>query len=80
MEHDKLELVRQALAELGDVSAEELATFIERRHGLRIDPRYIPLMRASLRGRELLGRGRDIAKSRLEIRGSTDGSARSDVA
>jgi len=39
MEHDKVDLVRQALAELGDVSAEELASFIEQRHGLRIDPR-----------------------------------------
>jgi len=80
MEHDKLELVRQALAELGDVSAEDLTAFIEQRHGLRIDPRYIPLMRASLRGRELLDRDRDIAKILSETRGSTDGSAWPDVA
>ena len=31
---------------LGDAPAQELSAFIERQHGVRIDPKFIPLFRA----------------------------------
>ncbi len=49
---DRLELFRLALEEIGDVSAAELAAHIEKKHGVKIDPRYIPVFRAALRDRE----------------------------
>jgi hypothetical protein len=45
---DKLELVQTALRELGDVSAQELSAFIEKKHGVKIEPRFIPVFRASI--------------------------------
>jgi hypothetical protein len=46
---DKLELVQVALRELGNVSAQELSSFVARTHGVVIDPKYIPLFKASIR-------------------------------
>src|SRR5258707_444605 len=48
------EAVRLALAELGDVGSQELAAFIENRYKLRIEPRFIPIYKASLKAREEL--------------------------
>jgi len=48
---DKLEMVRLALQELGDVPAQELAAFIERQHGVRIEPKFLPVFKASLRNK-----------------------------
>jgi len=45
---DKLELVQTALRELGNVSAQELSAFIEKKHGVRIEPKFIPVFRASI--------------------------------
>jgi predicted SprT family Zn-dependent metalloprotease len=44
----KLDLFRQAVAEIGDAPAEKLSTFIRHRFGVTIEPRYIPIFRASL--------------------------------
>jgi hypothetical protein len=38
--------MRQALAELGDAPNAELAAFLERRHGLKMDARFIPVLKA----------------------------------
>jgi hypothetical protein len=51
---DKLEAVRLALAECGDVPHEELAALVEVRFGVTIEPRFVPLLKATLRGKELL--------------------------
>jgi hypothetical protein len=50
----KEEAVRLALAEIGDVSAEPFAAFIQRRFGLRIDPKFVPVFKASIRAKEQL--------------------------
>jgi hypothetical protein len=51
---DRLTMVQEALRELGEVPAEQLAAFIQRQYGVRIEARYVPLFKASVRGRELL--------------------------
>ncbi len=63
MEVSKVELVRQALLELGEASTQELATYIEQRHGVRIDTRLIPVLRASVRGQEMLERARQASRA-----------------
>jgi hypothetical protein len=49
---DRLEIVRAALAEVGDVSPVELAAFAEQRFGVALDPKIVPLLKATLRDRE----------------------------
>jgi hypothetical protein len=63
---DKLEMVRIALQELGDVSAQELSSFIERRHGVKIEPKFIPLFKASIRDKERLEAERRAARAAAE--------------
>jgi len=46
---DKLELVQVALRELGNVSSQELSWFIAKRHGVVIEPKYIPVYKASIK-------------------------------
>jgi len=48
----KDEMVRLALESLGDASVENLAAFVEQKFGVKINPRYIPIFKASLRGKE----------------------------
>ena len=63
----KTVLVRQALTELGDnVPHQELALFLEQRHGLKIDVKVIPILRASVRELEILERARQAAKAVVE--------------
>ncbi len=61
----KLEMVRQSIEQLGEVSAEDLASFIEIKHGVCIEPRFIPVVRASLRELDLLAKLR--AESKLLV-------------
>jgi hypothetical protein len=49
-------MVQQALAHLGEALPEEISAFIARWHGVTIAPQYIPVIRATLRGQELLAR------------------------
>lgn len=63
---DKLELVQIALRELGDVSAQELSAFIEKKHGVKIEPKFIPLYKASLRDKIRLEAARQAAKVAAE--------------
>ena len=51
---DKVEAVRLALAEVGDVPAAELVAFVERVYGVRIDARFLPVIKASIRGQDLV--------------------------
>ena len=57
-----LELFRHAVAELGDVSAAELSTYIEKKHGVTIEPHFIPLFRATLQDLERTARMRRVAQ------------------
>jgi hypothetical protein len=60
---DKLEMVQIALRELGDVPAQELSAFIEKRHGVRIEPKFIPIFKASIRDKARLEAARLAARA-----------------
>jgi hypothetical protein len=60
---EKMEAFRQAVAEVGDASAEMLSSLIEQKYGVTIEPRYIPFFRASLRDWEQLTRLRQKARA-----------------
>jgi hypothetical protein len=60
---DKMQAFRQAVAELGDAPPEELSWLIERRYGVRIEPRYIPLFRATVKDLDELTRLREAARA-----------------
>jgi hypothetical protein len=45
---EKLEAYRQAVAELGSVSAEEMSEYLDEKYGIEIAPNFIPLYRAAL--------------------------------
>jgi hypothetical protein len=59
---DKLELVQMALREIGDASAQELASFIEKKHGVRMEPKFIPLYKACIRDKWRLEAARQAAR------------------
>jgi hypothetical protein len=59
----KEEAVRLALAELGDAPAAEVVALVERKYGLRIDPRFLPVFKATFRAREQLEEARARAKA-----------------
>jgi hypothetical protein len=60
---DKMEAFRRAVAEWGEVTPEHLASLIERRYGVRIEPRYIPLFRATAKDLDELTRLREAARA-----------------
>ena len=43
-----LDFVRQALAENSGMSVAELSSYIEKKHGLKIEPSFIPVYKATL--------------------------------
>ena len=49
---DKIEAVRLALAEVGDVTAEELVAFVKVRYGVTVEPKIVPIIKATLRDKE----------------------------
>jgi hypothetical protein len=59
----KLEAYRLVVAEAGNVSAEQLASLIEQRFGLKIEPKYIPLFNASVQEQEKAARQRRAAQA-----------------
>jgi hypothetical protein len=63
---DKLELVQVALRELGNASAQELSSFVARTHGVVIEPKYIPLFKASIRHKQQLNAVRQAARETAE--------------
>lgn len=60
---NRLELVQQAMAEIGDANPEAFSQFLERRFGMKIDPKYIPLYKATLRDKERLARMREESRA-----------------
>lgn len=61
----RLDMVRQALAIMGDVSGHELAAFIEREYGELIQPVFIPVIKATLQNERMLAHFRAAAKEVL---------------
>jgi hypothetical protein len=59
-----MELFRRAVAEIGNAAAAELSAHLEKQHGFKIEPRFIPLYKATLRDLERMTRLRQDAKSR----------------
>ena len=57
-----MELFRIAVAEIGDVSAAELSAHLEKKHGVKIEPAFIPLFKATLQDLEKTTRLRQEAK------------------
>lgn len=66
MRVNQVEMVRQAVLELGEVSLQELAAFIQQRHGVRMEVRIIPILKASVRGQEVLERARQAARAAIQ--------------
>jgi hypothetical protein len=62
----KLDAVRLAKERLGEAPAEELADFIEKNFGLRVQPAIVAVLLASLRERESLERSRQRALEEIE--------------
>ena len=48
----QMEAVRLAIAEIGDAPAAELSSFIQDKYGVRIDPRFVPVIRTTLQNKE----------------------------
>ena len=78
----KVEMVRRALEELGEASSEKVSAFIERRHGVRIDARFIPIVRASILELEMLEKARQAAREAVAAteRASTSSRTETDAA
>ena len=57
-----LDLFRCAVAEIGDASAAELSAHLAKKHGVKIEPAFIPVFKATLRDLERTTRLRQAAK------------------
>jgi hypothetical protein len=51
---NKIEAVRLALKELGEVTDENLVAFVQNRYGVKLDVKMVPVIRATLRGMEMM--------------------------
>ena len=56
-----MELFRCAVAEIGDASDAELSAHLEKKHGVKIEPAFIPLFKATLQDLERTTRLRQAA-------------------
>jgi hypothetical protein len=62
-----LDLTRDALASLGDAATiDQVVTYARERHGARLDPRFVPLYRATIQGEEQRRRAREAAARILD--------------
>jgi hypothetical protein len=50
---DKMQAIRLAIIELGESSDEQLASFARERLGVVVDVRFVPIIRATLKQRQL---------------------------
>ena len=57
-----MELFRSAVAEIGDASAAELSAHLEKKHGVKIEPAFIPVFKATLKEMERTNKSRQDAK------------------
>jgi hypothetical protein len=49
-----VKMVQQAMVVKGEAPAEEIAAFIEKWHGVKIEPKFIPINKASIRDKRML--------------------------
>jgi hypothetical protein len=52
------EALRRALGEIGDVSVQELAAFMQKNYGVTVRPQIIPILKATLKDKENLAEWR----------------------
>jgi hypothetical protein len=58
-----MELFQRAVAEIGNVSPAELSEHLEMKHGVKIEPAFIPLFKATLQDLERTNKFRQDVKS-----------------
>lgn len=58
-----MELFRLAVAEIGYASAAELSAHLEKKHGVKIQPAFIPLFKATLQDMERTDKLRQDARA-----------------
>jgi hypothetical protein len=58
-----MELFRLAVAEVGNVSAADLSAHLEKTHGVKIEPAFIPVFKATLQDLERTSKLRQEAKT-----------------
>jgi hypothetical protein len=59
----QIEAVRLALKELGEVTDENLVAFVQNRYGVKLDVKMAPVIRATLRGIEMMAASRASPKA-----------------
>ena len=59
----KLEMLQQAQDELCDPTAEAVVAFFLQRHGVKLNPLMVPILRASLQEKQMLERFRQQASA-----------------
>jgi hypothetical protein len=57
-----MEFFRSAVSEIGDASAAELSAHLEKKHGVKIEPAFIPVFKATLKEMERTNKIRQDAK------------------
>jgi hypothetical protein len=60
---NRMEIFRQAFSELGDAPSQDLSSFIEQKYGVKIEPKFVPLFKATIRDMEKMTRQRQAAKT-----------------
>jgi hypothetical protein len=65
--------VRRAMVELGDVSAEELAAFIGTKYGVTVRPQFVPVLKATLKDKEILAEWRRKSAAAQATGSASDG-------
>jgi hypothetical protein len=55
--------VQQAMAVRGEATSEEIGAFIEQWHGVKIEPKFIPVYKASIRDKLMLEEKRRAAQA-----------------
>jgi hypothetical protein len=63
MPESRLDLFRKAIIEIGDAPAEQLAEFVRQKFGVQIEPRMVPIYRATLRDLDHLTHLRQAAQT-----------------
>jgi hypothetical protein len=59
---NRMEIFRQAFSELGDAPSQDLSSFIEQKYGVKIEPKFVPLFKATIRDMEKMTRQRQAVK------------------
>ena len=62
-----IEAIRLGLAEIGDVTAEELAAFVKGRYGVTVAPRIVPIIKATLLDKERMMAARQSRASEAAV-------------